>query len=107
MKKKVKTYTLDEVKDRALGKRGAPERDQYEYKLEMSIICDRIQKMRKEQKLTQGQLGKIVGVQKAQISKLESGAGNITIGTVVRVFSALGAHMEFKVVNKPKRKKAA
>jgi len=103
MKKKMKVYTLDEVLDRHIGKRGTPAREKFEYELRMDIISDLIKDLRKKQKLTQGQLGKKVGVQKAQISKLESGSGNVTLGTVVRVFSALGNQMEFSL--KPFRKK--
>jgi transcriptional regulator with XRE-family HTH domain len=42
-------------------------------------------------------LGKLVGVQKAQISKLESSANSATIDTVLRVFGALKAEINFHV----------
>ena len=108
MKKKMKVYTLDEVIDKHIGKRGTPNREQFEYELEMSIISELIKEMRKKRKLTQGQLGKKIGVQKAQISKIENGEGNVTIGTVIRIFGALDARMVFDVkLNKKKRKRAA
>ncbi len=107
MKKKMKVYSLDEVLDKHIGKRGTPEREKFEYKVEMAIISDLIKELRKKCKLTQSQLGKKVGVQKAQISKLESGSGNVTIGTVVRVFSALGNSMEFSLKPFRKNKRAA
>ena len=56
-----------------------------------------IKKTRKEQKLTQEQLGKLVGVQKAQISKLENSLNNVTFGTILKVFKALNAEIHFKV----------
>ena len=104
----MKVYTLDEVIDKHIGKRGTPNREQFEYELEMSIISELIKEMRKKRKLTQGQLGKKIGVQKAQISKIENGEGNVTIGTVIRIFGALDARMVFDVkLNKKKRKRAA
>lgn len=56
-----------------------------------------IKKTRRERGLTQEQLGKRVGVQKAQISKLESGSNSATINTILKVFSALKAEIHFEV----------
>lgn len=107
MKKKMKVYTLNEMLDKHIGKRGTSRREKFEYKVEMAVISDMIKDLRKKRKLTQVQLGKKVGVQKAQISKLENGSGNVTIGTVVRVFSALGSQIEFSLKPVRKTKKAA
>jgi transcriptional regulator with XRE-family HTH domain len=38
-----------------------------------------------------------VGVQKSQISKLESSANSATIDTIIRVFRALKAEINFNV----------
>jgi len=103
----MKTYTLDEITDSIIGKRGTPKREQFEFDFRMEIISDLIKKIRKRRKLTQGQLGKLVGVQKAQISKLESGSGNVTLGTMFKVFSALKAPITFNVDLEKKRKRAA
>ena len=46
--------------------------------------------MRQAQNLTQEQLGKRIGVQKAQISRLEKGKCIITLPTMSRIFQALG-----------------
>lgn len=40
---------------------------------------------------------KLVGVQKAQISKLENSANSATIDTVLKVFKALKADIHFNV----------
>ena len=45
----------------------------------------------------ENQLGKLVGVQKAQISKLESHANSATIDTILKVFRALKAEIHFNV----------
>ncbi len=97
MEDKIKTYTLDEMKDRFIGEVGTPKRDQYEYKLQMKLIGDMIKTARKERNLTQEELGKLVGVQKAQISKLENSANNVTIETIVKVFKAMQAEVSFVV----------
>ena len=93
----MKTYTLDEMKDKYVGKKGTKDRDEYEYELRMEIVGQMIKKARQERKLTQGQLGELVGVKKAQISKLENNANSATIDTIVKVFKALKAEINFKV----------
>jgi len=52
---------------------------------------------RQERNLTQEELGRLVGVQKAQISKLERSANSATIDTLLRVFKALKAEISFNV----------
>ena len=54
------------------------------------FVGDAIRKMRQSQNLTQEQLGERVGVQKAQISRLEKGKCIITLPTMSRIFQALG-----------------
>ena len=93
----MKTYTLDEVQDKIIGKKGTPNREKFEYELQMDLIGKAIKESRKERKLTQEQLGELVGVQKAQISKLESSANSATIDTILRVFKALKAEINFNV----------
>lgn len=56
-----------------------------------------IKTARKKRKLTQGQLGELVGVKKAQISRLENNTGNVTLETVMRIFNALGAKLSLNL----------
>src|SRR5258705_9860135 len=93
----LKSYSLDEMEDKYIGKKGSVAREQYEYELSMGILGHMIKKARQERKLTQEQLGKLVGVQKAQISKLESSANSATIDTIIKVFKALKADIYFNV----------
>jgi len=93
----MKTYTLDQVQDKLIGKIGTPNRDAFEYELKMDLIGKAIKKTRQERKLTQEQLGKLIGIQKSQISKLENNASNVTIDTLIRVFRALKAKVKFQV----------
>ena len=93
----MKTYTLDEVQDKLIGKIGTPERDRFEYELQMELIGKAIKQTRQECKLTQEELGKLIGVQKAQISRIESSASNVTIETLMKVFSALHANVKLQI----------
>lgn len=85
------------MKDKYIGKVGSKERDDYEYELRMDVLGKMIKAARQERNLTQEELGKLVGVQKAQISKLESSTNSATIDTVLRVFKALKADINFNV----------
>lgn len=95
--KELKTYSLAEMKDKYIGKVGTKNRDGYEYELRMDVLGKMIKTARQERNLTQEELGKLVGVQKAQISKLESSANSATIDTIIRVFKALKAEINFNV----------
>src|SRR3954466_3303209 len=93
----IKSFTLAEMKDKYIGKVGTQERDQYEYELRMDVLGRMIKTARQQRNLTQEQLGQLVGVQKAQISKLESSANSATIDTIIKVFKALKADIHFNV----------
>ena len=95
--KEIKTYSLSEMKDKYIGKVGTTDRDEYEYELRMDVLGKMIKTARQERNLTQEELGKLVGVQKAQISKLESSANSATIDTILKVFKALKAEISFNV----------
>lgn len=89
----MKLYTLEEVKDELIGKPGTPQRDEHEQKVQEALhayrIGEAIKSERLRQHLTQEQLGERIGVQKAQISRMERGY-SISIPTMSRVFKALG-----------------
>ncbi len=93
----MKSYTLDQVQDKLIGKVGTTERDLFEYELQMDLIGKAIKQARKERHLTQEELGILIGVQKSQISRLENNAGNVTLDTLLRVFTALKAKVTFQV----------
>ncbi len=95
--KKMKTYTLNQVQDKLIGKIGTAERDSFEYELQMELVGQAIKQTRQERHLTQEELGKLIGVQKAQISRLENNASNVTMDTLLRVFSALKAKVSLHV----------
>lgn len=94
---KMKSKSLAEMKDKYIGKVGTIARDNYEYELRMDVLGRMIKTARQERNLTQEQLGELIGVQKAQISKLESSANSATIDTIIKVFKALKADIHFNV----------
>jgi DNA-binding XRE family transcriptional regulator len=93
----LKMFTFDQIKDEFIGKTGSKKRTQYEQELQLEILGDMIRKVRLERNLTQEELGKLIGVQKAQISKLENNTTNVTMETILKVFSALKAKVNFNV----------
>ena len=90
----MKLIPADDMKDKLWGKRGIPEREAMENQLKEEVnayfVGEAIRKARLAQKLTQEELGELIGVQRAQISKLEKGKSVITLPTMSRVFKALG-----------------
>jgi len=95
--KKLRIYTLDEAKNKYIGKVGTEKRDNYEYELRLDLLGEMIKQTRKERHLTQTELGELIGVQKSQISRIEKNAKNVTIETIMRVFRALKAKVNFNV----------
>lgn len=86
--------SADELTDRVFGKIGTPKRDAMEAQLAREVraheVARAIKRARLERNMTQDELGKKIGVRKAQICKLESGKCSPTMNTIMRVFEALG-----------------
>ncbi len=93
----MKTVSLDELIDKHVGKRGSEARETFENELRIELLGQAIRQARRERKLTQEQLGELVGVQKAQISKIENSVKNARFETILKVFDALGAKVRFSV----------
>jgi len=69
---KFKTFSLDTMIDKHIGKVGTERRDAFENELRIDLLGQAIKQARQERNLTQAQLGELVGVQKAQISKIKN-----------------------------------
>lgn len=93
----MKTTGLDELIDKHVGKRGSEAREAFENELRIDLLGHAIRQARRERRLTQEQLGELVGVQKAQISKIENSVKNARFETILKVFEALGAKVRFSV----------
>ena len=93
----MKLTSIDDLTDEIVGNKGTVERDIFEYDLRMDIIGTMIKEARIKQSMTQEDLGKLLGVQKAQISKLENNTKDFRIGTIIRALEALGAKVKMTV----------
>ena len=93
----MKTYSLEEMTDKHIGKKGTKKRDEFDYELRLDLLGHSIKQARKERHLTQDQLGRLVGVKKAQISKIENSVTDARFSTILKVFKVLGAKVNFNV----------
>jgi len=93
----MKTYSLEELTDNYIGKRGTAEREEFENELRLDLLGQAIKQVRQERNLTQEALGELVGVKKAQISKIENCTTDARVTTILKVFNALGARINFNV----------
>ncbi len=99
----MKTYSLEELTDKHIGKKGTKKRDEFENELRIDLLGHAIKQARQERNLTQEQLGELVGVKKAQISKIENSTTDARFDTILKVFKALDAKVIFNVeLNKRK-----
>jgi len=96
----MKTYKLRDVEDKFIGKIGTPNRDDYELRIKLIQFGQLIKEVRKEKKLTQNELGELIGVSKSHISKLENGTSNMTIGTIFKIFEAMRSDIHFEIRQK-------
>jgi HTH-type transcriptional regulator / antitoxin HipB len=95
--KGLKTISLDEVTDKYIGKPGTPKRKAFDNELRLDLLGEAIRQARKDRNLTQEELGRLVGVKKAQISKLENSLTDARFETIIKVFKALNAKVHFSV----------
>ena len=93
----MKTTSLDELTDRYIGIKGTKKRDAFDYELTLELLGEAIKQARKERNLTQQQLGELVGVKKSQISKIENSMTDARFETILKVFRALNAKINFNV----------
>ena len=62
-------YSHEEILNRYIGAKESPERDEYNLRLELSLIGYKVKELREAKHYTQKQLGELIGVQAAQICK--------------------------------------
>lgn len=93
----MKTYSLEELTDTYIGVKGTKKREEFENELRLDLVGQAIKLARQERNLTQEQLGELVGVKKAQISKIENSTTDARFETILKVFKALNAKVSFNV----------
>lgn len=96
-KETMKTYSLEEITDKYIGQKGTAKRESFENELRLDLLGEAIKQARIERHMTQEELGKLVGVQKAQISKIENSLTDARFETILKVFKALNAKINFNI----------
>lgn len=91
-------YTHEEMLDKVVGMKGTPVRDEYDEEIQSFLIGEAIKRARQSKNLTQEELGKLIGVQRAQISRIENGK-NLTLSTIAKVFRAMGVSAKLELEN--------
>ena len=66
-------YTLENIKDKYIGKKGSPKRDKYETDLNAFLMGEAIKEARLKKQLTQQQLSERSGIGRTAISRVENG----------------------------------
>lgn len=70
-------------------------RTEFENELKADILAQQFKELRKSKHLTQTQLAEKIGLEKGAISKIENGKFNLTLATINKIASALGARVNF------------
>ena len=93
----MKAVTHEEVLAGIIGEQGTPERIAFESELKAEILAHRFKELRKRKNLTQEQLAEKTGIEKGQISRIENGKYNLTLATINKIATALGAKVNFEL----------
>jgi DNA-binding XRE family transcriptional regulator len=93
---------FEDLEDKYFGKKGTLERDDYEFDLKMELIGEKIKQLRLQNSLTQSQLGELIGVKRAQISKIENGNHSASVSTIMKVFHAMKAKVKLRIETEDK-----
>lgn len=91
----MKTISHNEVLNRFIGEPGTAKRIEFENELKADILAYQFKELRKQKQLTQTELAEKTGMEKGQISKIENGKFNLTLSTINKIASALGAKISF------------
>ena len=89
---KIKSY--DAVLDERYGAVGTPEREAFRKEAYAYYMGQVIREARREEKITQTELGKRIGANKSYISRIENGLIDPTISTIYSIITALGLRIE-------------
>lgn len=88
---------FEDLEDKYFGEKGTLEREEYEFDLKMEVIGEKIKQLRIRNNMTQTQLGELIGVKRAQISKLEHGNHSASVSTIMKVFQAMKAKVKLRI----------
>ncbi len=91
-------YTQTQIEDKYIGTKNTEARKAYEEEIDLYLVGEAIRQARQSKQMTQEQLGELVGVQKAQISRLERGK-NLTLSTITRLFRAMNLNVSLDITD--------
>jgi transcriptional regulator with XRE-family HTH domain len=60
-------------------------------------LTQQFKELRLKNNLTQAQLAKKLGMDKAQVSRIENGKFNLTLATIIRIANALDVKVNFEL----------
>lgn len=80
--------------DKRYGAVGSPEREAFRKEAYAYYMGQVIREARREEKITQTELGKRIGANKSYISRIENGLIDPTISTIYSIITALGLRIE-------------
>ena len=86
--------SYDAVLDKRYGAVGSPEREAFRKEAYAYYMGQVIREARREEKITQTELGKRIGANKSYISRIENGLIDPTISTIYSIITALGLRIE-------------
>ncbi|MDM1529834.1 helix-turn-helix domain-containing protein [Myroides odoratimimus] len=93
----MKTFSLDQIIDEHIGKKGTKERELFEARVEIGRLGVKVYELRKAKGLTKKELAHLAGVSKAQVKRMESDTVDVKIGVLLKVFNSLGMTMNFSI----------
>ncbi len=94
MEAKQQIGSVDAILDRDYGKEGTPEREQFRKEAYAYCVGQVILDARKQEHMTQSDLAKKVGTDKAYISRIEKGLIEPGVGMFFRIIDALGLRVD-------------
>ena len=92
----MKFYPLEELEDEFIGKVGTKKRDEYEADIQATLVGDAMKQIRKKKQMTQEHVAMLLGVQRAQVSRIENGK-NLTISTIAKYLTVIGEEATIKI----------
>ncbi len=87
---------ISEQLEKEFGKHGTPERAKFDEEAYTFYTSQILLETRKESGITQSELAKRLGVDKAYISRIEKGTTIPSVATFFRIASALGRSVELR-----------
>jgi ribosome-binding protein aMBF1 (putative translation factor) len=96
-KKKMKIFDVSAQLDERFGKEGTPSRIEAEEQALAFFAGQIVEDARKKALLTQTELARRIGSDRAYISRVESGKTEPKISTFYRIMNAIGCKIEFSM----------